>query len=65
MPGFYSLRGWPGIDDGKQGFPMSEAENLFKVLRQSADPGAVAAIEELVREAPDRRLCRINVLAFA
>ncbi|MGH7117167.1 MAG: adenylate/guanylate cyclase domain-containing protein [Stellaceae bacterium] len=44
---------------------MSEAENLFTVLRQSADPGAVAAIEELVREAPDRRLCRINVLAFA
>ncbi len=44
---------------------MSEADNLFAVLRQSADPGAVAAIEELVREAPDHRLCRINVLDFA
>jgi class 3 adenylate cyclase len=44
---------------------MSEAENLFTILRQSADPGAAAAIEELVREAPDRALCRVNVLDFA
>jgi class 3 adenylate cyclase len=44
---------------------MSETENLFATLRQSADPAAVAAIEELVREAPDRRLSRINVLDFA
>jgi class 3 adenylate cyclase len=44
---------------------MSEAKNLFSVLRQSADPGAVAAIEELVRDAPDRALCRINVLDLA
>jgi class 3 adenylate cyclase len=44
---------------------MSEAENLFTVLRQSADLGAVTAIEELVREASDRALCRINVLDFA
>jgi class 3 adenylate cyclase len=35
------------------------------VLRQSADPSAVTAIEELVRDAPDRALCRVNVLDFA
>jgi class 3 adenylate cyclase len=44
---------------------MSEARNLFALLRQSADPGAAAAIEELVRDAPDRALCRINVVDFA
>src|ERR1700719_1253248 len=44
---------------------MSEARNLFAVLRQSADPGAATAIEELVRDAPDRALCRINVVDFA
>ena len=31
---------------------MSESEALFGVLRQSADAGCVAAIEQLVREAP-------------
>jgi len=44
---------------------MSEARNLFTVLRQSADPCATAAIEKLVRDAPDRALCRVNVLDFA
>jgi class 3 adenylate cyclase len=44
---------------------MSETENLLATLRQSADLGTVAAIEELVRDAPDRRLSRINVLDFA
>jgi class 3 adenylate cyclase len=44
---------------------MSEADSLFATLRQSADADAVAAIERLVREAPDRDLCRINALAFA
>jgi class 3 adenylate cyclase len=44
---------------------MSEARNLFALFHQSADPGTVAAIEELVREAPDRGLCRVNVLDFA
>ncbi len=44
---------------------MSETEALFGVLRQSAQPDCVAAIERLVREGPDRDLCRINVLAFA
>ena len=45
--------------------PVSESESLFSVLRQSADPDAVAAIEALVRDGPDRALCRINALDFA
>jgi class 3 adenylate cyclase len=44
---------------------MSETEALFNVLRQSADADCVAAIETVVRDAPDRDLCRINVLDFA
>ena len=43
----------------------SEAQGLFAVLRQSADPEAVAAIEKFVAAAPDRALCRINLPAFA
>jgi class 3 adenylate cyclase len=44
---------------------MSEARNLFSVLRQSADPDIVDAIEALVQDGPDRALSRINVAAFA
>ena len=44
---------------------MSEARNLFALLQQSADPRTVTAIEELVRDAPDRALCRVNILDFA
>jgi class 3 adenylate cyclase len=44
---------------------MSEAGNLFTLLRQSADPEAAGAIEELVQDAPDRDLCRVNVIDFA
>ena len=44
---------------------MNEATPLFSALRQSADPDAAAAIERAVAEAPERELCRINVLAFA
>jgi class 3 adenylate cyclase len=44
---------------------VSESEALFSVLRQSADPDAVAAIEKVVREGSDRALSRINVLDFA
>jgi class 3 adenylate cyclase len=44
---------------------MSEAKNLFGLLRQSADPRAAGVIEELAYDAPDRELCRINVLDFA
>ena len=41
---------------------MSEAATLFSALRQAADPEVVSAIEALVRDAPDRRLSRINAL---
>jgi len=44
---------------------MSETQALFAVLQQSADADSVAAIERLVRDAPDRKLARINVLDFA
>jgi len=44
---------------------MSEAQPLFAVLQQSADADCVAPLERLVREAPDRKLSRINVLDFA
>jgi class 3 adenylate cyclase len=44
---------------------MSEARDLFAVLRQSADAGTVDAVEGLVRDAPDRALSRVNVLDFA
>jgi hypothetical protein len=44
---------------------VSEIEALFGVLRQSGDADCVAAIERAVREAPDRELCRVNVLGFA
>src|SRR5881275_3198080 len=44
---------------------MSDAANLFSALRQSADPSVVDAIEELVRDASDRQLNRINLLGFA
>jgi class 3 adenylate cyclase len=38
---------------------------MFGLLRQSADPLVADAIERLVGEAPDRKLVRINALAFA
>src|SRR6266404_2373859 len=44
---------------------MSEAQALFAVLKQSADADCVAALERLVREAPDRQLSRVNVLDLA
>ncbi|HYU10972.1 MAG TPA: adenylate/guanylate cyclase domain-containing protein [Stellaceae bacterium] len=43
----------------------SEAQGLFTILRQSADPETVAEIEQFVAEAPDRALCRVNVIDFA
>ena len=46
--------------------PMTgDAEPLFAVLRQAAQPAMVASLEALVRDAPDRELCRVNPLAFA
>src|SRR5260221_11024014 len=44
---------------------MSDTDALFTSLRQSADADTVAAIEQLVRDAPHRALNRINVLDFA
>jgi class 3 adenylate cyclase len=44
---------------------MSEAESLFAALRQAAEPDVANAVEQLVRDAPDHALCRINVLDFA
>jgi class 3 adenylate cyclase len=44
---------------------MSETEALFSVLRQSAPPQPVVAIERLIAEGLDRALCRVNVLEFA
>src|SRR6202163_594817 len=44
---------------------MSETEALFGVLRQSADPECVAAMERLVGDGLDRDLCRVNAIAFA
>jgi class 3 adenylate cyclase len=44
---------------------MSEADSLFALLKQSADGDCVAALERLVRDAPDRRLSHLNVLDFA
>ena len=59
---FYSETRW--ITPNRS-IDVSEVEALFSVLRQSADADCVAAIERSVREAPDRALCRINVLDFA
>ena len=42
-----------------------EAVALLALLRQSIDPSVAAAIEALVRDAPDRALCRVNVVDFA
>jgi class 3 adenylate cyclase len=44
---------------------MSDNQNLFDALRQSADPVAAEAIEKLIADGPDRALCRVNVLDFA
>jgi len=44
---------------------MSDTEAQFAVLRQSADPDVVAAIERVVRDGADRELSRVNVLDFA
>jgi class 3 adenylate cyclase len=43
----------------------SESQTLFAILRDVAAANAVAAIEAMVREGPDRDLCRINALQFA
>jgi class 3 adenylate cyclase len=44
---------------------MNDTQGLFAALRQSSDPAAVAAIEQLVQDGPDHALCRVNVIDFA
>ncbi len=44
---------------------MNENQNLFAILRQSADGAVVDLIENLIQDAPDHELNRVNVLAFA
>ena len=44
---------------------VSDTHAMFNVLRQSADVDVTESIELLVRDAPDHKLCRINVLDFA
>ena len=44
---------------------MSEAQPLFDMLRQTVQPEIAGVLERFVREAPDRKLGRINALAFA
>jgi class 3 adenylate cyclase len=44
---------------------MSEAETLFAALRASTGDDAVAMLERLVRDAPDRALIKINALDLA
>ncbi len=44
---------------------MSDTKPLFDTLRNSADPNVVAAIEAVIRDGSDRKLCRINILNFA
>ena len=44
---------------------MSEAKDLFALLKQSSDERAVEAISRLVADGEDYQLCRINPLAFA
>lgn len=43
----------------------AQAEPLFAALRQTTDADVASAIEEAVRTAPDRALCRINAIDFA
>ncbi|MGO4388557.1 adenylate/guanylate cyclase domain-containing protein [Microvirga sp. 2YAF29] len=44
---------------------MNENQNLFAILRQSANSAVVDQIERLIQDAPDHELNRVNVLAFA
>jgi class 3 adenylate cyclase len=44
---------------------MSDTKTLLDSLRNSADQNVVAAIEAVIRDGIDRKLCRINILNFA
>jgi len=40
--------------------PMQVADTLFETLRHAADPEAVQAVEDLVRDGRDEELARVN-----
>ena len=44
---------------------MGETQSLFSILRKTARPEIVAAMEALIEKGADRELNRVNVLAFA
>lgn len=44
---------------------MTDAQPLFEALRQSVQPDIADAMERFVQDAPDRKLGRVNVLAYA
>jgi class 3 adenylate cyclase len=44
---------------------MSETTSLLALLREAAEPAAVAAIEKMIADGSDASLCRVNVLDFA
>jgi class 3 adenylate cyclase len=44
---------------------MADAEALWTMLLQAAEPRAATALKQAVEDAPDKALVRINALAFA
>ncbi len=44
---------------------MQDADALFETLRRSADPEAVRALEDFVRDGSDEELARVNAIGFA
>lgn len=44
---------------------MSESQALFSILKQTADPNVVDAIQNLVEKGEDRDLNRVNLLDFS
>jgi class 3 adenylate cyclase len=44
---------------------MTDTKPLFDTLRKSADENVVAAIETVIRDGTDRKLCRINIMNFS
>jgi class 3 adenylate cyclase len=53
------------LSDGDPLSGVDESHAPLNVLRQSADADVADAVVRLVRNAPDHKLCRINVLDFA
>jgi hypothetical protein len=54
------MSGQPNVLTG-----ISQTEAMFNVLRQTADRDVADSIENLVKNAPDYKLSRINVLDFS